>query len=349
MASYTLSRSRPANCSSNTHRSTDAGVETVFSSSLESCSQSPLDILRLQISKHPPGAFSWNFHSSIDGLFKCQVYCQDGKVRESLAKCLAKTGDLTAFSFEEIIKSDEMSAMAKLPSDVSSEARFITLNKDRASNCTPSTIFSKAQQSIQEGSIASSFTWTPKNIKFPEKDQSTQLCTFAETNNDLTLHDRFKKGLYSPFGSTSNCQQAKTCDHLSCGPFDCRIRDAVAENHTMCNITFRGHHTVHDSTARGCRHRAGRTPRAQTTANPSRPETVKVNKQQGKDKKPSTVVFIKGLALDDFSLESIVNLFECFGNVQVAMYHIKRQYALVKYSTKAEAKICIKEMYGKEI
>lgn len=169
MASYTSSRSRPANCQSNTHRSTDVGFEIVFSSSLENGSQSLLDILRLQISKHPIGAFSWYIHSSNDGLSKCQVYCQDGKVRESLAKCLAKTRDLTAFSFEHIKKSDEMSAMAKLPSDMSSEARIITPNKARASNCTLSTIFSRAQQSIHQGSISNSFTWAPKNIEFPEK------------------------------------------------------------------------------------------------------------------------------------------------------------------------------------
>lgn len=349
MASYKSSRSRPANCQTNTHRSTDVGFEIVFSSSLENGSQSLLDILRLQISKHPLGAFSWIIHSSNDGLTKCQVYCQDGKVRESLAKCLAKTRDLTVFSFEHVKKSHEMSAMAKLPSDVSSEANVITPNKARVSNCTLSTHFSRAQQIIHQGSISSSFIWTPKNIKFPEKDQSTQLCAFAETNNDVTLHNCFKKGLYSTFGSTSNCQPVKTHDHLSCGPFDCRIRHAVAENHTKNNITFRGHHTVHDSTARGCLPRAGRTPRAQTTVNPKRPETVKIIEQQGKDKKPSTVVFIKGLTFSDISLESIVNLFECFGNVQVAMYHIKRQYALVKYTTIAEAKTCIKEMYGKEI
>lgn len=106
---------------------------------------------------------------------------------------------------------------------------------------------------------------------------------------------------------------------------------------------------MHDSTARGCCPGAGRTPMAQTTVNPKRPETVKIIEQQGKDKKPSTVVFIKGLTLSDISFESIVNLFECFGNVQVAMYHIKRQYALVKSTTIAEAKTFIKEMYGMEI
>lgn len=70
---------------------------------------------------------------------------------------------------------------------------------------------------------------------------------------------------------------------------------------------------------------------------------------QKKEKKPSTVVFVKGLTLKEASLEMIVNLFECFGTVMIAMFHKKREYTLIKYSSTLEAKTCIKELYGKEI
>lgn len=70
---------------------------------------------------------------------------------------------------------------------------------------------------------------------------------------------------------------------------------------------------------------------------------------ESKKKKLSNVVYIKGVDQKKTSLQQLTNLLECFGNVEIAMFHSKKEYALLKFSDIQEAKYCVKELYGKEI
>jgi hypothetical protein len=128
--------------------------------------------------------------------------------------------------------------------------------------------------------------------------------------------------------------------HLYDGFINPRILAEVDRNHQAGNLHFKG---LTSSSIT--------TDRLKSRKN-NQPDSSKKQLNscvQKKEKKPSTVVFVKGLTLKDASLEMIVNLFECFGTVVIAMYHRKREYTLVKYSSTLEAKLCIKELYGKEI
>jgi hypothetical protein len=70
----------------------------------------------------------------------------------------------------------------------------------------------------------------------------------------------------------------------------------------------------------------------------------------GKDgKKASNVVYVKGIEKGRLRIEQIANLFECFGDVEIAMLHSKKEYAMVKFTSITGARNCIKELYGKEI
>lgn len=66
-------------------------------------------------------------------------------------------------------------------------------------------------------------------------------------------------------------------------------------------------------------------------------------------KKPSKIVYVKGFDLAKVSLVQLVNLAECFGDVENSLLHTLRDYALIKFSSSQGAKACIKELYGKEI
>jgi len=63
----------------------------------------------------------------------------------------------------------------------------------------------------------------------------------------------------------------------------------------------------------------------------------------------SSVVYIKGIDNNKISLRQLSNLLECFGDVEIGMYHAKKEYALLKFSEQSGAKTAIKELYGKEI
>lgn len=71
--------------------------------------------------------------------------------------------------------------------------------------------------------------------------------------------------------------------------------------------------------------------------------------QPGGKKQPSRVVYIKGVDFERVSLGSLVGLCQCFGRVEVGMAHLAKEYALVKFYSVADAKYCIKELYGKTI
>ena len=66
-------------------------------------------------------------------------------------------------------------------------------------------------------------------------------------------------------------------------------------------------------------------------------------------KKPSHVVYVKGVDFERVSLPSLVKLCQCFGRVEVAMAHIAKEYSLIKFHSVQDAKYCIKELYGKTI
>lgn len=76
--------------------------------------------------------------------------------------------------------------------------------------------------------------------------------------------------------------------------------------------------------------------------------TQKVN-LQASTKICSSVVYIKGIDSNRISLRQLSNLLECFGDVEIGMYHAKKEYALLKFSDQSGAKTAIKELYGKEI
>ena len=63
----------------------------------------------------------------------------------------------------------------------------------------------------------------------------------------------------------------------------------------------------------------------------------------------SRVVYIKGIDSSKMSLRQLSNLMECFGDVEIGMYHAKKEYALLKFTDQTGAKTAIKELYGKEI
>lgn len=66
-------------------------------------------------------------------------------------------------------------------------------------------------------------------------------------------------------------------------------------------------------------------------------------------KRGSRVVFVKGIEKERTSIKQLVNLFECFGDVEIGMFHNKKEFALVKFKTPSDAKSCIKELYAKEV
>jgi RNA recognition motif. (a.k.a. RRM, RBD, or RNP domain) len=66
-------------------------------------------------------------------------------------------------------------------------------------------------------------------------------------------------------------------------------------------------------------------------------------------KKPSHVVYVKGVDFERVSLSRLVNLCQCFGRVDVAMAHLSKEYSLIKFHSIQDAKYCIKELYGKTI
>ena len=68
-----------------------------------------------------------------------------------------------------------------------------------------------------------------------------------------------------------------------------------------------------------------------------------------KVKKLSRVVYVKGIEKERTSIKQLVNLFECFGDVEIGMFHNKKEFAMVKFKTPSEAKSCIRELYGKEV
>ena len=76
--------------------------------------------------------------------------------------------------------------------------------------------------------------------------------------------------------------------------------------------------------------------------------TQKVNNQVS-TKICSSVVYVKGIDSNKISLRQLSNLLECFGDVEIGMYHAKKEYALLKFSDQSGAKTAIKELYGKEI
>jgi RNA recognition motif-containing protein len=68
-----------------------------------------------------------------------------------------------------------------------------------------------------------------------------------------------------------------------------------------------------------------------------------------KKKKISCVVYVKGFDQRATSLEQLTRVFQCFGVVENALLHTKKEYALIKFSNARGAKTSIKELYGKEI
>ena len=60
-------------------------------------------------------------------------------------------------------------------------------------------------------------------------------------------------------------------------------------------------------------------------------------------------MYVKGLDISKVNLRQLVNLAECFGDVENSLLHTLKDYALIKFSSSNGAKACIKELYGKEI
>ena len=70
---------------------------------------------------------------------------------------------------------------------------------------------------------------------------------------------------------------------------------------------------------------------------------------KSKKKRNSSVLYLKGVDLNLTTLPQLARLCQSFGNIEMAMYNLSKQYALIKFSTEAEAKYCLKELYGKDI
>lgn len=80
------------------------------------------------------------------------------------------------------------------------------------------------------------------------------------------------------------------------------------------------------------------------------PDQKPQSKAEGKEKKKvSRVVYVKGIEKEKTSIKQLVNLFECFGDVEIGMFHNRKEYALVKFKTTTDAKSCVRELYGKEV
>ena len=70
---------------------------------------------------------------------------------------------------------------------------------------------------------------------------------------------------------------------------------------------------------------------------------------KSKKKRNSSVLYLKGVDLNLTTLPQLARLCQSFGNIEMAMYNLSKQYALIKFSSEAEAKYCLKELYGKDI
>ncbi len=70
---------------------------------------------------------------------------------------------------------------------------------------------------------------------------------------------------------------------------------------------------------------------------------------KSKKKRNSSVLYLKGVDLNLTTLPQLARLCQSFGNIEMAMYNLSKQYALIKFSSDAEAKYCLKELYGKDI
>ena len=66
-------------------------------------------------------------------------------------------------------------------------------------------------------------------------------------------------------------------------------------------------------------------------------------------KQNSKVLYLKGVDQKVTTLPQLVRLCQCFGNVEIAMYNLSKQYALIRFSSEVGAKYCLKELYGKDI
>lgn len=342
MATYTPSEIINDYTSPNTRSSNQTGSDEQNSPTAGVCRKSLLDILQKQSGGCSNGAFTWTISNPANGLVDCQISCKDVRVRNILAKSLAESGFRDGSKIRESSRSDSKVGLKKIYLRVRSDSLIADSQKPKTSSFHAPQVPSQIQQSSQEKSLKCDTNKISKKCEIINEQQSF-LHLFAQSPKSNTQIHKSPMNPFSPQAAQSPISEE---DRVACRPFDSRLNIEIAANHSEQNIIFRGKHILQNK-LRNCPQVAIKsTPQSGNVT--SRPE-IAAKKQQAKQKTPSTVVFIKGLNLADVSMEGIANLFECFGHVEIVMYHLKRQYTLVKYSSRAEAKVCIKEMYGKEI
>lgn len=78
-------------------------------------------------------------------------------------------------------------------------------------------------------------------------------------------------------------------------------------------------------------------------------ESQPIESKDKRQRKPSNVLYVKGLDQLNTGIAQVANLFDCFGNVQIVMFHKKKDYTLVKLGSVEEATYSMDELYGKEV
>lgn len=350
MATYTPSDVTNDYTSPNTRSSNQPGIDEQHSPTAGGCRNSLAGILQQLSSGCSYGAFAWTISNPANGFVDCQISCKDTHVRSTLAKSLAESGFRDDSKIRESSRSDSKVGLKKITLSVRSDTLIIVSQKTKTSGFHTSQVPSHTQQSSQEESLKCDTNKILNTSEISNQQQSF-LHHFTQSPKSNT---KIPKCNMNPFTSQAAAQSPQAAaqsplseeDRLACRPFDLRLNKEIAANHSEQNLIFRGK-DIPQNKLRNCLQVAIKSI-PQSCKLTSKPE-IAAEKQKAKQKTPSTVVFIKGLNLADVSMEGIANLFECFGHVEIVMYHLKRQYTLVKYSTRTEAKVCIKEMYGKEI
>lgn len=343
MATYTPPDIINDYTSPNSRSSNQPGIDEQLSPMAGGCRNSLADILQQLSSECSYGAFAWTISNPANGFVDCLINCKDTRVRSTLATSLAESGLGDGSKIRESSICDSKVGLKKISLRVKSDTLIIVSQKTKTSGFDKSQVPSHTQQSSQEESPKCDPNKIFKQSEITNEQQSF-LHLFAQSPKSNT---KIQKCHINPVTSKAAAQSPLSEeDRLACRPFDSRLNKEIAANHSEQNLIFRGKH-IPQNQLTNCPQMAIKSiPHPSKLT--SKPE-IAAEKQQAKKKTPSTVVFIKGLNLADVSMEGIANLFECFGHVQIVMYHLKRQYTLVKYSTREEAKICIKELYGKEI